>query len=65
VKENLSSEGTSFYLDRVDFTVMRGREYYVKIFEKAGLSVVHEEKFKEFPEDCLPVWKFCLQPAKK
>jgi hypothetical protein len=41
---------------------MRGVPYFAQLFLKAGLKLVVIERFKEFPEDCLPVMKFALQP---
>lgn len=41
---------------------MRGIAYFEQLFDKAGLKVVVKERFKEFPEDCLPVMKYALQP---
>jgi hypothetical protein len=62
VKENISLVGTGFFLDKVDFTVMRGIPYFEQLFDKAGLEVVVKERFVEFPADCLPVMKFALRP---
>lgn len=63
VKENLSSQGTGFFLDREDHTVMRSLPYFRQLFEKAGLVVKIQDRFREFPADCLPVFKFVLRPA--
>ena len=63
LKENLSSQGTGFYLDREDHTVMRSLPYFRQLFEKAGLVVKIQDRFRDFPVDCLPVFKFVLRPA--
>lgn len=41
---------------------MRSIAYFEQLFTMAGLKVVIKERFVEFPEDCLPVMKFALQP---
>lgn len=62
LKENIQTGEYGFWLDTDDFTVMRGMEYFLQLFEKADLKVVLVQRFKEFPEDCMPVMKFILKP---
>lgn len=62
VKENIPSFSEGFFYDKEDCTVMRGNEYFEKIFEKAELALVISEQFVEFPDDCMPVMKYVLRP---
>lgn len=64
LKENFASAGYSFYLDKEDHTVMRSKDYFVQLFNKANLEMVTVEKFENFPKDLLPVYKMCLKPGK-
>jgi len=62
LKDNAASESSGFIVDKTDSSISRTVPYFKKIFEKAGLEVVFDERFKEFPEECIPVWKFILKP---
>jgi protein N-terminal methyltransferase len=65
LKENFASAGYSFYLDKEDHTVMRSKDYFLQLFDKAGLEVITIEKFENFPKDLLSVYKICLRPLRK
>lgn len=63
IKENTSSDTdeSGFFLDKEDYTVMRSAVYFKKLFDKAGLKLIYIEKFKDFPEDLLPVYKYVFR----
>jgi protein N-terminal methyltransferase len=62
VKENIPSMSEGFYYDTEDCTVMRGNEYFHRLFDMADLDLVIDEQFVEFPSDCMPVMKYVLRP---
>ncbi len=64
VKDNTTKGGISFYVDKDDFSIARGLPYYFKLFKKAGYDIIFQEHFKEFSDECMPVWKIVLRPSK-
>ena len=64
MKDN-AAEGSSFYLDKTDFSIARSMEYYEKVFDAAGFDIVYAERFKEFPMICMPVMKMILKARKQ
>jgi protein N-terminal methyltransferase len=61
IKDNASDQ-YGFFLDKSDCSIVRNVRYYHAIFNHAGYDVLLCEKFKEFPDDAMPIMKFVIRP---
>ena len=61
IKDN-ACEHYGFILDKSDCSIARNVNYYNTIFNHAGYDVLLTERFKEFPEDAMPIMKFVIRP---
>jgi len=59
VKENMGSSATSVF-DEKDSAWTRPRSGWIELINKAGLTVVKEEKQKSFPKDLYEVHMFAV-----
>ena len=60
VKENIAAADAADF-DEADSSYTRSRESLLKIFSRAGLAVLNEEKQKNFPKELYDVRMFALQ----
>eukprot|EP00762_Andalucia_godoyi_P008061 ANDGO_02171.mRNA.1 Alpha N-terminal protein methyltransferase 1 len=61
VKDNVCQEAEWVH-DKQDSSVTRSDKHLRHLFSRAGLSIVHSEQQKGFPQDLFPVYMYCLQP---
>lgn len=62
IKDN-ACEQYGFILDKTDCSIARNIRYYNTIFQHAGYDVLLAERFKEFPDDAMPIMKFVIRPT--
>ena len=60
VKDNVNPDG--FYYDTKDNSIARSWRHLSHLFAKAGLKVIHKQRYEDFPLICLPVLKIVLRP---
>lgn len=61
IKDNVCSKG--FCVDKTDYSIARDNVHFLKIFSKAGMRVVLQENFENFPQECFRVTKYALKKA--